>query len=216
MRTHHRGGSFMKLFYMPGASSLTAHITLREAGLDFTIEKVDFRTKKTEHGEDYLTINPKGKVPALLLNDGTVLTEVVAIVQYLADLVPDRQLIPPAGTLSRYQAMEWLNYVASELHKGLSPLFDTHLPADYKEQVHQQMESKLLYLDREMAGQDYLLGSRFSVADAYLFTMLTWADRLGFDLYATPTVGHFYQRIKLRPSVVAALHAERAESQAVD
>ncbi len=206
----------MKLFYMPGASSLTAHIALREAGLDFTIEKVDFLTKKTEHGEDYLLINPKGKVPALLLDNGTILTEVVAIVQYLADLVPDRHLIPPAGTLSRYQAMEWLNYVASELHKGLSPLFDKQIPPEYKEQIHQQMENKLLYLDRELAGQDYLLGSRFSVADAYLFTMLTWVDKLGFDLYSTPTVAHFYQRIKLRPTVASALLAESEESQAVD
>ncbi|XBS68047.1 glutathione transferase GstA [Acerihabitans sp. KWT182] len=206
----------MKLFYMPGASSLTAHIALREAGLDFTIEKVDSRTKKTEHGEDYLAINPKGKVPALLLDDGTVLTEVVAIVQYLADQVPDRHLIPPAGTLSRYQAMEWLNYVASELHKGLSPLFDKQLPPDYRQQTEEQMEGKLLYLERELAGQDYLLGSRFSVADAYLFTMLTWADRLGFDLSYTPSVAQFYQRIKSRPTVAAALQAERAESQAVE
>lgn len=199
----------MKLFYMPGASSLTAHIALREAGLDFTIEKVDMVTKKTEHGGDYLQINPKGKVPALLLDDGTVLTEVVAIVQYLADLVPDRHLIPTAGTLSRYQAMEWLNYIASELHRGLSPLFDKQTPPEYKEQLHQKMEDKLLYLDRELAGQDYLLGSRFSVADAYLFTMLTWADKLDFDLYSTPTVENFYRRIKSRPSVAAALLAEK-------
>jgi glutathione S-transferase len=183
---------------------------LREAGLDFTIEKVDMVTKKTEHGEDFLQINPKGKVPALLLDDGTVLTEVVAIVQYLADLVPDRHLIPPAGTLSRYQAMEWLNYIASELHRGLSPLFDEQTPQEYKTQLYQQMEDKLLYLDRELAGQDYLLGNRFSVADAYLFTMLTWADKLDFDLYSTPTVENFYRRIKLRPSVAAALLAEKA------
>ena len=205
----------MKLYYMPGASSLTAHIALREAGLDFTIERVDFLTKKTELGQDFLTINPKGKVPALLLDDGTLLTEVVAIVQYLADRVPDRHLIPAAGTLSRYQAMEWLNYIASELHKGLSPLFDKQIPAEYQDQIRRQMEDKLLYLERELAGQDYLLGSRFSVADAYLFTMLTWAERLGFDLQATPIVAHFHQRIALRPTVAAALTAEREESQAV-
>ncbi len=198
----------MKLFYKPGASSLTVHIALREAGLDFTIEKVDLVNFKTEHGEDYRVINPKGQVPALLLDDGTVLTEVVAIVQYLADLVPDRHLIPPAGTLSRYQAMEWLNYVASEIHKSLGPLLQPDMPEDYKSQLRQQLDAKLLYLDRELADGDYLLGPRFTVADAYLFTMLTWAQTLKFDLPATPAVALYFKRVASRPTVDAALAAE--------
>ncbi|TKI05656.1 glutathione transferase GstA [Martelella alba] len=204
----------MKLYYMPGASSLAVHIILRESGLDFSIEKVSFFTKLTEHGEDFLTINPKGKVPALLLDDGTLLTEVVAIVQYLGDRVPDRHLIPAPGTLSRYQALEWLNYVASELHQGLNSLFDNQIPQDYQIQLRQQMEVKLLYLDRELAGQDYLLGNRFSVADAYLFTMLTWTERLGFDLGTSPMVARFYRHIHDRPAVAAALAAEHQEAQA--
>ncbi len=122
----------MKLFYKAGACSLSPHIVLREAGLDFTAEKVDLALKKTESGADYLTINPKGQVPALLLDDGSLLTEGVAIVQYLADRVPDRGLIPAAGTLSRYHAIEWLNYIATELHKGFSPLFNPKTPEEYK------------------------------------------------------------------------------------
>ncbi len=198
----------MKLFYRPGASSLSAHIVLREAGLDFTIEKVDLVSHRTEHGEDYLALNPKGQVPALLLDDGTVLTEVVAIVQYLADRVPDRHLIPPAGTLSRYQALEWLNYVASELHKSLGALFESHTPDDYKAQLRQQIEKKLFYLDRELADQDFLLGTRFTVADAYLFTMLTWVKALAFDLSSAPAVAHYFSRVGARPAIVAALAAE--------
>ncbi|NDL63105.1 glutathione transferase GstA [Acerihabitans arboris] len=198
----------MKLFYKPGASSLTVHIALREAGLDFTIEKVDLASQKTEHGQDYRVINPKGQVPALLLDDGTVLTEVVAIVQYLADLVPDRHLIPAAGTLSRYQAMEWLNYVGSEMHKSLGPLLEPATPEDYKVQLREQMETKLRYLDRELADGDYLLGTRFTVADAYLFTMLTWAYALKFDLPATPAVARYLKRVAARPTVDAALAAE--------
>lgn len=198
----------MKLFYKPGASSLTVHIVLREAGLDFTIEKVDMATLKTEHGDDYRAINPKGQVPALLLDDGIVLTEVVAIVQYLADRVPDRHLIPPAGTLSRYQALEWLNFVASELHKSLGPLLKPGMPDDYKAQLRGQLENNLRYLDRELADGDYLLGTRFSVADAYLFTMLTWAHALKFDLPATPAVAHYFKRVAARATVDAALTAE--------
>jgi len=185
----------MKLFYKPGASSLAAHIVLREAGLDFTIEKVDLSSQKTEHGEDYLSINPKGKVPAMLLDDGAVLTEVVAIVQYLADRVPDRHLIPPANTLSRYQALEWLNFISSELHKSLGPLMEADTPANYKSVLREQIENKLLYLERELADQDFLMGTRFSVADAYLFTMLTWVDALAFDLTTTPAIALYGKRI---------------------
>ncbi|MEA9391120.1 glutathione transferase GstA [Acerihabitans sp. TG2] len=198
----------MKLFYKPGASSLSAHIILREAGLDFTIEKVDLTGQKTEHGEDYLRINPKGQVPAMLLDDGTVLTEVVAIVQYLADQVPDRHLIPAPNTLSRYQALEWLNYISSELHQSLGPLMEADTPANYKTVLRDEIENKLLYLERELADQDFLLGTRFSVADAYLFTMLTWIDALAFDLASTPAIALYKKRIATRPAVIAALAAE--------
>jgi len=199
----------MKLFYKPGASSLAAHIILREAGLDFTIEKVDLSCQKTEHGEDYLSINPKGQVPAMQLDDGAVLTEVVAIVQYLADRVPDRHLIPAPNTLSRYQALEWLNYISSELHKSLGPLMEADTPADYKAVLRDQIESKLLYLERELADQNYLMGARFGVADAYLFTMLTWIDAQAFDLTAMPAIALYNKRIAARPAVIAALAAEK-------
>ncbi len=198
----------MKLFYKPGASSLAAHIILREAGLDFTIEKVDLNSQKTEHGENYLQINPKGQVPAMLLDDGAILTEVVAIVQYLADRVPDRHLIPPANTLSRYQELEWLNYISSELHKSVGPLMEADTPANYKAVLRDQIENKLLYLERELADQNFLLGTRFSVADAYLFTMLTWIDELAFDLSNTPAIVLYSKRIAARPAVIAALAAE--------
>lgn len=137
----------MKLFYKPGACSLSPHIVLREAGLDFSIERVDLVTKKTETGADYLSINPKGQVPALVLDDGSLLTEGVAIVQYLADKVPDRHLIAPSGTLSRYHAIEWLNFIATELHKGFSPLFNPNTPDEYKTIVRERLDKQFSYVD---------------------------------------------------------------------
>lgn len=198
----------MKLFYKAGACSLSPHIVLREAGLDFTAEKVDLANKTTESGADYLTINPKGQVPALLLDDGSLLTEGVAIVQYLADRVPDRQLIPPAGTLSRYHAIEWLNFVASDLHKGFSPLFNPKTPEEYLEIARAKLEQHFRYLDDTLAQQHYLLGSRFSVADAYLFTVLRWAVALQFDLQRYPNLAGYMKRVAARPAVAAALNAE--------
>ncbi|WBF43449.1 glutathione transferase GstA [Serratia rubidaea] len=198
----------MKLFYKAGACSLSPHIVLREAGLDFSAEKVDLANKTTESGADYLTINPKGQVPALLLDDGSLLTEGVAIVQYLADRVPDRQLIPPAGTLSRYHAIEWLNFVASELHKGFSPLFNPKTPEEYLAIARAKLEQHFRYLDDTLAQQHYLLGSRFSVADAYLFTVLRWAVALQFDLQRYPNLAGYMKRVAARPAVAAALNAE--------
>ena len=198
----------MKLFYKAGACSLSPHIVLREAGLDFTAEKVDLANKTTESGADYLTINPKGQVPALLLDDGSLLTEGVAIVQYLADRVPDRQLIPPAGTLSRYHAIEWLNFVATELHKGFSPLFNPKTPEAYLAIARAKLEQHFRYLDGVLAPQHYLLGSRFSVADAYLFTVLRWAVALQFDLQRYPNLAGYMKRVVARPAVAAALNAE--------
>ncbi|WP_413514333.1 glutathione transferase GstA [Serratia proteamaculans] len=198
----------MKLFYKAGACSLSPHIVLREAGLDFTAEKVDLALKKTESGADYLTINPKGQVPALLLDDGSLLTEGVAIVQYLADRVPDRGLIPAAGTLSRYHAIEWLNYIATELHKGFSPLFNPKTPDEYKTIAREKLDKQFDYLDSVLAKQHFLLGNKFSVADAYLFTVMRWAIALQFDIKKRTQLSAYFDRVAARPAVDATLNAE--------
>ncbi|CAI1664744.1 MULTISPECIES: glutathione transferase GstA [Serratia] len=198
----------MKLFYKAGACSLSPHIVLREAGLDFTAEKVDLALKKTESGANYLTINPKGQVPALLLDDGSLLTEGVAIVQYLADRVPDRALIPAAGTLSRYHAIEWLNYIATELHKGFSPLFNPKTPEEYKTIAREKLDTQFDYLDSVLAKQHFLLGNKFSVADAYLFTILRWAIALQFDIKKRSQLSAYFDRVAARPAVDATLNAE--------
>lgn len=201
----------MKLFYKPGACSLSPHIVLRESGLDFSIESVDLATKKTETGEDYLSINPKGQVPALLLDDGSLLTEGVAIVQYLADKVPDRHLIAPSGTLSRYHTIEWLNFVATELHKGFSPLFNPKTPDEYKAIACERLDKQFSYVDSELAKHDYLLGSKFSVADAYLFTVTRWANALKLEIKQRSHLDKFMARVAERPAVKAALAAEDAK-----
>lgn len=198
----------MKLFYKPGACSLSPHIVLREAGLDFSIESVDLAIKITETGEDYLSINPKGQVPALVLDDGSLLTEGVAIVQYLADLVPDRHLIAPAGTLSRYHAIEWLNFVATELHKGFSPLFNPKTPDEYKVIARERLDKQFSYVDSVLAQHDYLLGKKFSVADAYLFTVTRWANALKLDITQRSNLDKYMARVAERPAVKAALAAE--------
>lgn len=198
----------MKLFYKAGACSLSPHIVLREAGLDFTAEKVDLALKKTESGADYLAINPKGQVPALLLDDGSLLTEGVAIVQYLADRVPDRGLIPATGTLSRYHAIEWLNYIATELHKGFSPLFNPKTPDEYKTIAREKLDKQFDYLDSVLAKQHFLLGNKFSVADAYLFTVMRWAIALQFDIKKRTQLSAYFDRVAARPAVDATLNAE--------
>ena len=198
----------MKLFYKAGACSLSPHIVLREAGLDFTAEKVDLALKKTESGADYLTINPKGQVPALLLDDGSLLTEGVAIVQYLADRVPDRGLIPAAGTLSRYHAIEWLNYIATELHKGFSPLFNPKTPEEFKTLTREALSKKFAYVNESLKGNQFLLGARFCVADAYMFTVMGWAKALKFDLSALTDLNTYLDRVAARSAVDAALTAE--------
>ncbi|BFI62066.1 glutathione S-transferase [Yersinia pseudotuberculosis] len=198
----------MKLFYKPGACSLSPHIVLREAGLDFSIERVDLVTKKTETGADYLSINPKGQVPALVLDDGSLLTEGVAIVQYLADKVPDRHLIAPSGTLSRYHAIEWLNFIATELHKGFSPLFNPNTPDEYKTIVRERLDKQFSYVDSILAKHDYLLGNKFSVADAYLFTVSRWANALNLQIKERSHLDQYMARVAERPAVKAALAAE--------
>lgn len=198
----------MKLYYKSGACSLSPHIVLREAGLDFSIEKVDLATKKTETGDDFLAVNPKGQIPTLLLNDGSILTEGVAIVQYLADQKPDRQLMPEQGTLACYHALEWLNYIATELHKGFSPLFNPKTPDDFKAVTREALSKKFAYVNESLKDNQFLLGARFSVADAYLFTVMGWAKALKFDLSALTELNAYLDRVAARPAVDAALTAE--------
>ncbi len=198
----------MKLYYAKGACSLSPHIVLREAGLPFTLEKVDFASKKTADGTDYFTVNSKGAVPALQLDDGSVLTEGPAIVQYLADLKPESGLIPPAGTMERYRLMEILNYLTSEVHKGFSPLFNPKISADWKASAVANLNKKLDWLSNFIAANTYLLGNSFTVADAYLFTILSWSARLGMDLGKWPVLSAYQSRVAQRPKVQEALKAE--------
>lgn len=201
----------MKLFYKPGACSLSPHIALREAGMDFTMEKVDLATKKTEHGADYLEINPKGQVPALQLEDGSLLTEGVAIVQFIADKVPDRQLLAPSGSMTRYHTLEWLNYIATELHKGFTPLFRPDTPDEFKPIARAALEKKFQYIEDELTEKQWLLGLRFTVADAYLFTVLRWAYAVKLDMNRFTHIADYMERMKARPAVAVALAAEGIE-----
>lgn len=198
----------MKLYCKSGACSLSPHIVLRETGLDFTLVNVDLKAKTTEQGEDYLLINPKGQVPALELNDGSVLTEGVAIVQYLADLKSDRQLLAPAGSLTRYHTLEWLNFIATELHKGFSPLFRPTTPEEVKNLAREQLMQKFQYVNNELKEKQWLLGLRFTVADAYLFTVTRWAHAIKLDLSGLSALNEWFERVAARPAVAAALKAE--------
>jgi glutathione S-transferase len=198
----------MKLYYSPGACSLSPHIVLREAGFDVQLERVDLKTGQTETGRDYKSVNPLGYVPALELDDGEVLTEGPAIVQYLADRVPDKRLAPPAGSLARYRLMEWLNFVSTELHKGFGPLFNPEFPKDAKSIVRAQLERRLGETQRRLADKPYVLGEDFSVADAYLFTVLGWGKYVGLDLASWPGLVAYLGRVAARPGVQAALKAE--------
>jgi glutathione S-transferase len=198
----------MKLFYFAGACSLSPHIVLLEAGLPFTLEKVDRATKKTAAGIDYLTINSKGAVPALQLDDGKVLTEGPAVVQYLADLKPESGLAPPAGSFERYQLMEMLNYITSEVHKGFGPLFNKEASAEWKDAAKSALGKKFDWLSAYLQGKSFLLGNAFTVADAYLFTVLSWSAHVGIDLKKWPVLADFHSRIAQRPMVQQALREE--------
>ncbi|PIJ51675.1 glutathione transferase GstA [Erwinia sp. OLTSP20] len=198
----------MKLYTKAGACSLSPHIVLRETGLDFTLVNVDLKSHKTEKGEDYLTINAKGQVPALQLNDGSVLTEGQAIVQYLADLKPDRHLLEAVGSMTRYQTLEWLSYISSELHKGFTPLFRADTPEAMKPQCRTQLEHKFRYVDSQLQGKSWLVGQHFTVADAYLFTVLRWGHAMKLNLAALTSLEAWRQRVAQRPAVIAALQAE--------
>lgn len=198
----------MKLYYAPGACSLSPHIVLLEAGLPFTVEKTNLKSKKTEKGTDYLTINPKGSVPALQLDDGQILTEGPAIVQYLADQKPESGLAPRAGTLERYRLMELLNYISSELHKNFGPFFNPSASADWKKAAIDNLQSRFDWLSRHLGDKAFLMGDKFTVADAYLFTVLSWCGHFGIELGKWPVLAAYVARVGHRPKVQEALKAE--------
>ncbi len=198
----------MKLYFSPGACSLSPHIVLQEADLPFTMEKVNLTEKKTASGADFRAINPKGYVPALQLDNGEVLTEGPAIVQYLADLVPGKQLAPLAGSMERYRLMEWLNFISTELHKAYSPLFKSTTSEDAKQAAREHLASRLDIVEKQLQAHDHVTGNQFSVADAYLFTVLNWAHFVKFDLARWPAITGYLQRIAARPAVRAAMAAE--------
>ena len=197
----------MKLFYAPGACSLSPHIVLNEAGLSFDKVKVDTKSKAMPDG-DYRSVNPLGYVPALELDDGTVLTEGPAIVQYIADRVPDKKLAPANGTLERTRLQSWLNFISTELHKSFSPLFNATMPQEAKQVFRERLATRFHHLDQHLADKDYLLGKAFSVADAYLFTVSNWAAHTGVDLSPFPSVLAYRKRVAARPAVAAAMQAE--------
>ena len=198
----------MKLYFSPGACSLSPHIAAREAGIELQMEKVDTATKKTASGRDFLAINPKGYVPALELDDGQVLTEGPVIAQYLADRKPEAQLVPPHGTPERYRVQEMLGYVNSEIHKSFGPLFNSKTLPEVREERMAYLHKRLGLLEKRLAGQRYLFGEQFTVADAYLFTVTNWASHVKLDLSAFPALLAFQQRVAARPAVQAALKAE--------
>jgi glutathione S-transferase len=198
----------MKLYYFAGACSLSPHIVLLEAGLPFTMVKVDSKTKKTETGADYLAVNSKGAVPALQFDDGRVLTEGPAIVQYLADQKPESGLAPRAGTFERYQLMEILNFITSEVHKGFGPLFNPATLPEVREGSIATLGKKFDWLSGFLGKKPFLLGNTFTVADAYLFTVLNWTAHVKIDLNKWPVLAAFQTRVAQRPKVQEAMRAE--------
>ncbi|MDB5509473.1 MAG: glutathione S-transferase [Hyphomicrobiales bacterium] len=198
----------MKLYYSPGACSLSPHIALREGGFTFDLEKVDLRAKTTASGADFRAINPKGSVPAFVTDSGEVLTEGPAIVQYIADQAPGTQLAPHAGTMERYRLIEWLNFITTELHKGFSPLFKPTTPDDYKPIAREQIEQRFDWVNGQLAEKQFLMGDHFTVADGYLFVILRWAKSMKFDLARWPALTTYFDRVAARPKVVEALEAE--------
>lgn len=198
----------MKLYFSPGACSLSPHIILHETGAAHETVKVDLKSKATSSGEDYLQVNPKGQVPALQLDDGSVLTEGPAIVQYLADKKPDAKLAPANGTIERYHLQEWLNYLTTEIHKTFSPLFGPDTPADYKEIAIKKLHKQFTFVDKRLASNAYLTGDAFSIADAYLFTLSNWAKAVHIDLAPYANLIAYRARVGERPAVQAAMKHE--------
>jgi len=198
----------MKLYYSPGACSLSPHIVLREAGLAFDLVLASTKTHKLADGSDYYGINPLGYVPLLELDDGTRLREGPAIVQYIADQVPTRNLAPANGTLPRYRLQEWLTFIGTEVHKAFSPLFFPAMPEEGKQIYRDRLASRFQWIDGQLAGKAYLMGEHFSVADAYLFTVTNWAKPMNIDLSAYPNLVAMRDRVAARPAVQEAMKAE--------
>lgn len=204
----------MKLYFSPGACSLSPHIVLHELGLPHDGVKVDLKSKQTSDGRDFRAINPKGYVPTLELDDGTILTEGPAIVQYLADRKPELNLAPANGTLARYQLQEWLNFISTELHKQFSPLFNPASSADLVAAQKAKLADRFALIAQTLDKQDYLLPTGFSVADPYLYTVMSWAGYVGVDLSPWPALGRYKARMEARPGVAATLAAEREAKKA--
>ena len=199
----------MKLYFAPGACSLSPHIVLRETGVNFDLEQVNNQEKKTKSGTDYWTINAKGQVPVLELDNGERITEGPVIVQYLADQKPSAGLVPAAGTIERYRVQEWLNFVTSELHKSLGPIFRPTTPDAYKTISSENLGKRFDWLNKHFGGgRQYLMGDKFTVADAYLFTVLRWLPRAGMDVATWPNLKAYVERVAARPKVQEALKAE--------
>jgi len=198
----------MKLYYSPAACSLSPHIVLREAGLAFEAVLAPTKTHKLTDGTDYYTINPLGYVPLLELDDGTRLREGPAIVQYVADLVPQKNLAPANGTLQRYRLQEWLTFIGTELHKTYSPLFNPNMPEEGKQIFRDRLSARYRWVDGQLADKKYLMGDHFTVADAYFFTVTRWAQPLNIDLSGMPNVQAHHERVRARPAVQEALTVE--------
>ena len=198
----------MKLYYSPGACSLSPHIALLEAGLPYDLVKVDLRAKKLENGDDYLKVNPKGQVPALALDNGELVTEGPVIVQMIADKASAKNLAPARDSAERYKLLEWLNFVTGELHKNFSPLFNPTIPDEVKNFFKDRIMGKFKYVDSQLAGREYLMGKQFTVADGYLFVMLRWADGNKMDLSQFKNLLAYKDRVAARPKVQEALTKE--------
>jgi glutathione S-transferase len=198
----------MKLYYSPGACSLSPHIVMREAGLAFEAVKAPTKTHQLDDGTDYYTINPLGYVPLLELDDGTRLREGPAILQYIADQVPTKNLAPANGTLPRYRLQEWLTFIGTELHQKSSPLFNPKMPEEAKQIFRERLLGRYKWLDGELAGKQYLMGEHFSVADAYLFTVMRWTKPLGVDISGFANLLAHSQRMEARPAVQETLRNE--------
>ena len=198
----------MKLYYSPGACSLSPHIVLRESGLAFEPVLASTKTHKLADGTDYYTLNSKGSVPLLELDNGERLTEGPVIVQYLADLAPASKLAPANGTMARYRLQEWLNFLTSEVHKSFSPLFNPATPEDYKPVAKARLADRLAWIDARLEGKAYLMGDQFTVADAYLFVLTNWTQPTGIDISHLAHLGAFRARVAARPAVQQAMKAE--------
>jgi glutathione S-transferase len=201
---------FMLLYYSRGACSLAVRITMHEIGIAAQFEAVDLKTKKTHSDKDYLTINPKGAVPALVLDTGEVLTENAVIQQYLADKYQAVQYLPPIGEVKRYRVLEWLNFISTDLHKGCGPFFNPHLPNEIKETIFKpNLKNKLNIVEKHLSTHTFLLGETFTLADPYLFVILSWLSHFGMDITEWPSLKRYFENLKKRKSIEQAMHEEK-------